>query len=263
MSLPISLKQAVEEDAEVLASISKRAFDTDIDVGAPFSEPGGPIGYDSPSFQKRVMKILVCYKILLEESIVGGLYISSRGKQHRVLERIFVDPPFHNRGIATQAMGILWGMYVDVQLWTLGTPEWNVRTRHFYEKLGFKQVGWEAGDANSKGIWYQKVMDPTNPYEMMRIGELRDGLKDVTVEGIIKSKSEPRKVRSRSTGRPLTVGNANIVDSSGSITLVLWNEQIPKVKVDDRVRIEFGHVTSFRGEKQLNVGWMGKLVILL
>lgn len=259
----VLLEQAEEGDAEDLASISKRAFHSDIDVGAPSPESGGPPGYDSPSFQKRVMKMLVCYKILLDESIVGGLYISSRGKQHRVVERIFVDPPFHNRGIATQAMEILWGMYSSVQLWTLGTPEWNVRTRHFYEKLGFLQVGWEGEDTDWRGMWYQKVMDPTKPYEMMRIGDLQNGLKDVTIEGNVEGKSNPRNVRSQSTGKPLTVANAELVDSSGSISLVLWNQQIPLVKIDDKVRVEFGHVTSYRGAKQLNVGWMGKLIILL
>ncbi len=259
----ILLEPAEEGDAEVLASISKRAFHSDIDVGAPSPEPGGPPGYDSPSFQKRVMRMLVCYKILLNESIVGGLYISSRGKQHRVLERIFVDPPFHNRGIATQAMEILWGMYSSVQLWTLGTPEWNVRTRHLYEKLGFLHVGWEGGDTEWRGMWYQKVMDPTTPYEMVRIGDLKNGLKDVTVEGKVMGKSNPRNVRSRSTGKPLTVANAELVDSSGSISLVLWNQQIPLVKADDRLRVEFGEVTSYKGEKQLNVGLMGKLIILL
>ncbi|MHA2246226.1 MAG: GNAT family N-acetyltransferase [Candidatus Hodarchaeales archaeon] len=261
--MKISLERVEEGDAEDLASISKSAFHSDIDVGAPSPEPGGPPGYDSPTFQKRFMRILACYKILLDEAIVGGLYISSRGKQHRVLERIFVDPPFHNRGIATQAIKILWGKYSDVQLWTLGTPEWNVRTRHFYEKLGFTQVGWEGGDTDWRGIWYQKVKDPTKPYKMMRIRDLQDGLKDVSVEGKVKEKSTPRNVKSRSTGKPLKVANAELFDSSGRISLVLWNEQISLVKTDDRVRIEFGEVSSYMGKKQLNVGWMGKLIILL
>ena len=263
LSKIILLQRVEEEDADILAAISKRAFHSDIDVGAPSSEPGGPLGYDSPSFQKRFMRTLVCYKILLDESIVGGLYISSKGNQHRILERVFVDPPLHNRGIATQAIELLWGMYSSVKLWTLGTPEWNVRTRHFYEKLGFSQVGWEGGNTDWRGVWYQKVMDTIKPYETMRIGDLQNGVKDVTVEGKVIGKSNPRNVKSRSTGKPLTVANAELVDSSGSVSLVLWNQQIPLVNTDDMVRVEFGQVTSYRGEKQLNVGWMGKLIILL
>jgi replication factor A1 len=45
--------------------------------------------------------------------------------------------------------------------------------------------------------------------------------------------------------------------------LVLWNEQIKKVKVGDRIRIENGYVSSYRGITQLNVGRGGRLIHLL
>lgn len=257
----IRIEQAEEEDAEELASISKRAFDSDNEVGAP--RLGGPPGYDSSSSQLRLMRLMDYYKILLDENIVGGIFADSRGKQHRVLERIFINPPFHNKGIASRAMELLWEMYPNVQLWTLGTPEWNVRTKHFYEKLGFIQVGWETGDSNWRGIWYQKVMDSSTPYEMIKVGELKDGLKDVTVEGVIRTMSSPRKVRSQSTGKTHSVANAELGDATGKIVLVLWNEQISQVKVDDRVRIEFGYVNSYKGVIQLNSGWIGRLITLL
>ncbi|UCG90575.1 MAG: GNAT family N-acetyltransferase [Candidatus Heimdallarchaeota archaeon] len=257
----IKIERAEKGDAEQLASISKRAFDSDAEVGG--NGPGGPPGYDSPSFQLRFMRFMDYYKILLNENIVGGIFVSSGGKKHRVLERIFIDPPHHNKGIASQAMELLWEMYPQVQLWTLGTPEWNVRTRHFYEKLGFIQVGWEKGGPNWRGIWYQKVMDSSSPYEMVKVGELKDGMKDITVEGIILTISSPKKVISRSTGKNLSVVNAELGDTTGKIVLVLWNEQISQVKVDDRVRIESGYVNSYRGVYQLNIGWMGRLITLL
>ncbi|MFX0016129.1 MAG: GNAT family N-acetyltransferase [Promethearchaeota archaeon] len=258
--IKISIARAMKKDAEKLTSISKRAFDSDIEVGAP--GPGGPPWYDSPSFHQRFMKFMDYYKILLDENIVGGIF-SRGGKQHRVLEGIFVDPPCHNQGIASRAMELLWEMYPEVQLWTLGTPEWNVRTRHFYEKLGFIQVGWEKGNPTWRGIWYQKVMDPSRPYPMMKVGELRDGLKEVTVEGVIHTISSPREVRSRSSGKVLSVANAELGDSTGKIILILWNEQISQVKTDDRVRIEFGNIKSYRGVNQLNIGWTGRLIILV
>jgi hypothetical protein len=211
------------------------------------------------------MKFMDYYKILLDGTIVGGIFVSSRGKQHRILERIFVDPPYHNQGIGSQAMTFLWKLYPDVRLWTLGTPEWNVRTQHFYQKLGFIQVGWEIVKEVShwRGIWYQKEMDPSSPYQMITIGELQDGLKDVTVEGVILSISSPRNVKSRSTGKPLSVANAESGDPTGKIRLVLWNEQISQVKVDDPIRVEFGYVSSYQGVLQLNIGWIGHLITLI
>ncbi|MFX0124318.1 MAG: GNAT family N-acetyltransferase [Candidatus Hodarchaeota archaeon] len=257
--IKIKIERAEEKDAEELASISKRAYDSDIEVGA--SGPGGPPGYDSASSQQRFIRFMDYYKILLEKDIVGGLFTRG-GKHHRTLEGIFVDPPHHNKGIASRAMELLWEMYPNVRIWTLGTPEWNVRTRHFYEKLGFIQVGWEKGDSNRRGIWYQKIMDSSTPYKMIKVGELKDGLKDVTVEGNILTISAPRKVRSRS-GKTLSVANAELGDATGKIILVLWNEQITQVKVDDRVRIEFGYINSYKGVNQLNIGWTGRLITFL
>ena len=103
--LNIKLEKATKEDAEKLASISKKAFNSDIHVGAP--GPGGPPGYDSPSFQLRCMKYMDYYTILLETRIVGGIFVTSQGKTHRILERIFVDPHHHKKGIGSRAMAML------------------------------------------------------------------------------------------------------------------------------------------------------------
>jgi GNAT superfamily N-acetyltransferase len=258
-SKSIRLDRAAESEAEELASISKRAFHSDKDVGA--SGEGGPIGYDSPSFQQRMMKFLEYYKILQDDTITGGIIVSPRKKLYRILERIFVDPLHQNKGFGSQAMELLWQTYPKVQLWTLGTPEWNVRTKHFYEKLGFIQVGWTKEDG--RGRYYQKVMDSSNPYEMRKIRDLEDGMKYVTVEGVILSKSEPKSVKSRSTGKALTVANAELEDMTGKIVLILWNEQISQVEVDDKVRVEFGSIKSYMGTNQLSVSWGGHLITLI
>ena len=62
-------------------------------------------------------------------------------------------------------------------------------------------------------------------------------MKDIVVEGTILSISKPRKVKSRTTGKPLTVANAELGDTSGKVVLVLWNERITQVKIGDKVRI--------------------------
>ena len=96
----------------------------------------------------------------------------------------------------------------------------------------------------------------------MKIAELRDGLRKVDVEGQVVEISEPREVRSKFTGETYRVAEATISDDSGTIKLVLWNEQIGQLKVNDTVKIENGYTKSFRGEVQLNVGKYGKLTIL-
>ena len=256
----VTLSLANKEDAEQLAQISRRAFHSDVDVGAP-GEEGGPPGYDSPEFQTNLMRWCDYYKILYDGQIVGGLIVARKGSGHYECARIFVDPEYHNRGIATRAFELAWQMYPDAEIWTLGTPEWNVRTKHFYEKLGFVQVGWTKEEPEWRGRFYEKLMDPNQPHVGTGISELTPGMKQVQVEAEVLEISEPREVHSR-TGEPLKVAEATVQDETGSTKLALWNDQIRQVKVNNKIRIYNGYVTSFRGQKQLNVGRYDPLVIL-
>jgi GNAT superfamily N-acetyltransferase len=255
------MAQAVEADAEGLAEICKRAFETDVEVGAPV--PGGPPGYDSTLAQVRLMGFMDYYTVLLEDRLVGGVIVGYCGERHRVLERIFVDPEYHNMGIGSRAMEFTMGLYPGVKLWTLGTPEWNVRTKRFYEKLGFVQVGWDLADPSWRGRWYEKLTDPSDPYVMRGAGELKDGIRNVDFEGTVVEKSLVRAVRSRARGENLSVADAALEDETGRVVLTLWNEQIRQANVGDRVRVENGYVSSYRGVTQLNVGRIGRLISLI
>lgn len=265
----VQLERARKEDAETLADISKRAFHSDVHVGAPKGkdgapdEGGGPPGYDSPEFQARMMKVCHYYKMVYDGQIVGGLIASRRRPGHYELERIFVDPEYHNKGIASRAFEKVWPMYPDANIWTLGTPEWNVRTKHFYEKLGFVQVGWTKDEPDWRGRYYERVMASDEPYARNRIGELREGMRTVEVEAKVLEKSAARTVRSSKTGETYRLAETVIGDETGTIKLVLWNDQIRQVNVNDKVRIEGGYVTSFRGELQLSMSRYGHIVIAL
>ncbi|MGD8564867.1 MAG: GNAT family N-acetyltransferase [Candidatus Bathyarchaeota archaeon] len=267
MSEKVTLEQAKMRDASQLAEISKRAFHSDVNVGAPTKgkgssagEGGGPPGYDSPEFQVRMMKACRYYKVIYHGQIIGGLIASRKKLGHYQLERIFVEPEHHNRGIGTEAMKQVFALFPDATIWTLGTPEWNVRTEHFYEKLGFVQIGWTRDEPDWKGRYYEKEMNSDRRQLPNKISELTPNMKGGEIEAKILEISEPRQVRSRTTGKPLRVAEAMIADETGTITLTLWNDQIRQVKIGDRIRIDNGYVTSFRGQKQLNVGRYNPLI---
>jgi replication factor A1 len=95
----------------------------------------------------------------------------------------------------------------------------------------------------------------------MNIAELKSGMKRISVEAKVVEKGTPRQVMSRFGTETYTVADAIVADESGKIKLTLWNEQIAQVKVDDKIKIENGYITSFKGEIQLNVGKFGKLTI--
>lgn len=95
----------------------------------------------------------------------------------------------------------------------------------------------------------------------MGIKDLRNGMKRVVVEGKVIEKSETREVRSRFGDKTYNVATAIIEDETGTIKLTLWNEQINQVNVNDKIKVENGYVTSFRGEIQLNIGKYGELTV--
>ncbi|MBK5132938.1 DNA-binding protein [Candidatus Bathyarchaeota archaeon] len=95
----------------------------------------------------------------------------------------------------------------------------------------------------------------------MKISELRDGMKRISVEAKVVEKGEPRQVNSRYKDETYTIADVMVADESGSIKLTLWNEQIDQVDVNNTVKIENGYITSFRGEIQLNVGKYGTMTV--
>ena len=95
----------------------------------------------------------------------------------------------------------------------------------------------------------------------MKIKDLRNGMKNVSVEAKVVEKSEAREVMSRFKDETYRVATAIIADETGKIKLTLWNEQINQVNINDAVKVENGYVTSFKGEIQLNVGKYGTLTV--
>lgn len=94
----------------------------------------------------------------------------------------------------------------------------------------------------------------------MNISELRPGTGSVNIEAEVVSIEATREINEY--GRKLHVANATIKDDSGSISLVLWNEQIEKVKAGDRVKVENGYVNEWQSTPQLTLGKFGKLTVL-
>ncbi len=96
---------------------------------------------------------------------------------------------------------------------------------------------------------------------MVAIKDLQDGMKRVSVEAKVVDKGDPREVKSRFKDETYRIVDAVVADETGSVKLTLWNEQIDQVKVNDKIKVENGYVTAFKGEIQLNVGKFGKMTV--
>lgn len=157
MENDIQFRKARPSDAEALARASERAFHSDVDCGAPGI--GGPPGYDSAAWQARIMRIGEYYTILSGKRIVGGIIVFRKKTREYELGRIFVDPDVQNQGIGTEAFGFLWKTYPLAKRWTLGTPAWNHRTRYFYKKVGFSEIG----EDGHEGILFERQIAAARP----------------------------------------------------------------------------------------------------
>lgn len=94
----------------------------------------------------------------------------------------------------------------------------------------------------------------------MAISDLRPGTGSVNLEAEVVSIQAPREINKY--GRKLRVANATIKDDSGTITLVLWNDQIEIVSEGSKIKIENGYVNEWQGTPQLTLGKFGKLTVI-
>ncbi len=91
----------------------------------------------------------------------------------------------------------------------------------------------------------------------MNVSELKPGTGNVNLEVEVVSKDNEREINKY--GRKLKVANFTVKDDSGSIVLVLWNEQIEQCNVGSKIKIENGYVNEWQGTAQLTLGKFGKL----
>ena len=98
-----------------LDGISKRAFDSDVQVGA--LSASGPPGYMSVSFHTKMARQGHLYKLTEDGLIVGGAILFLQGDELNV-GRIFVAPEYFRKGyLAIEKLTPLTGDHPEYQGW--------------------------------------------------------------------------------------------------------------------------------------------------
>ena len=93
----------------------------------------------------------------------------------------------------------------------------------------------------------------------MKISDVNTTAKNATLEATVTAKFDAREVNTRMGATK--VAECTIEDDSGSITLVLWGDQIDMVKEGDKIKITNAYVKEWNGNLQLNVGKSGKIEV--
>lgn len=147
--MSLQFLKAGTADAVSLMCISKKAFDSDVEVGAKGA--GGPPGYATLSFHTKMARMNCLYKLVDDYKIVGGALLFLKDNELNI-GRIFVDPEHFRKGYGIFMMQQIEAMFPQVKTFSLDTPIWNIRTNAFYQKLGYVEVR-RDGDF----VYYEKL----------------------------------------------------------------------------------------------------------
>lgn len=140
--MSVQFSKAGTSDALVLTCISRQAFASDTDAGAP--SKGGPPGYMSLPFHMKMARTNHLFKLTDHGLIIGGAILFPE-KDTLHIGRIFVSPEHFRKGYGTRIMRETEAMFPDAKEFTLDTPAWNTRTNCFYRKLGYSEVRRDRG----------------------------------------------------------------------------------------------------------------------
>ena len=148
----MKLEKAELKDIERIVAISKRAFETDIEVGAAMGDY--PPEYDSVLWHEQMRNEGHLLQAVVDGEIVGAaiLFVDKDGES-LYIGRIFIDPVHHRKGYGLSLMKMVEAHYSGIRRIQLDTPLWNVRTNAFYTKLGYREVNRDEGFA-----YYQKEL---------------------------------------------------------------------------------------------------------
>ena len=94
----------------------------------------------------------------------------------------------------------------------------------------------------------------------MEIKDVKPNTGKVDIIASVVTKEAPRTFAK--FGKSGKVCNATLQDDSGKIVLTLWNDDVEKINVGDKVHLENGWCSEYKGEKQLSAGKFGKIEIV-
>jgi len=100
------------------------------------------------------------------------------------------------------------------------------------------------------------LVKKNNGSRYFSIKDLRTGMSHVNLKAKVLEIPRPKLVFTR-FGNYASVANALIADETGKIKLCLWNEQINSISIGDTIQIENARTSTFRGERQINIGKKG------
>ncbi|OOZ84242.1 GNAT family N-acetyltransferase [Bacillus cereus] len=146
----IFIEKATILDAEKLTEIMTRTFDEEAKRWLCAQEDVidyniQPPGYSSVEMMKYSIEELDCYKVIMDEKIIGGIIVTISGKSYGRVDRIFVDPVYQGKGIGSHIIKLIEEVYPSIRIWDLETSSRQINNHYFYKKMGYEII-FKSGD---------------------------------------------------------------------------------------------------------------------
>ncbi|WP_010093141.1 GNAT family N-acetyltransferase [Ornithinibacillus scapharcae] len=126
------------DEAERLLAIQQEAFACDLRKYEDYDT--SPVNEPIDRLRTKI-NTFYHYTIWQDSNIIGGIDIRDLGNGKYRLNRIFLLQEYQNKGLGTQIINRVESEFPQAVEWYLDTPHLNNRNRHFYEKLGYQQIG--------------------------------------------------------------------------------------------------------------------------
>ncbi len=91
------------------------------------------------------------------------------------------------------------------------------------------------------------------------VAELKPQMKNLTISFKVMELGDEREVESRRDGATHRVADAVVGDSTGTITIPLWDETIDNMTTGNTYVLKNGYTGIFRGNLRLNIGKYGEI----
>jgi GNAT superfamily N-acetyltransferase len=147
------------ENAEIITKTKTMAYRDEKEKFKPIDEKVPKWFYDEWYVDieetKRLIKSFFCYKVLLEDKVIGTFWLRNIDEKTIELEDFCILPEFQGRGYGFKLLSMMENLYPKISKWSLTTPFYSVRNHHLYEKAGYIKVGTRAEDTV---FLYEKII---------------------------------------------------------------------------------------------------------
>ncbi|OWA34969.1 hypothetical protein B9G55_14620 [Saccharibacillus sp. O16] len=135
------LQKATAEDAENICTLMSEIEADETRRWYTNGERPYIPGFNSLSMQIYQMREGLYDKIMLGEQLAGVVLVSTTGREHGRIDRLYLAPCMQGLGLGSQALKLIENKYPRIIEWSLDTIKCSPRNLHFYEKNGYERTG--------------------------------------------------------------------------------------------------------------------------